>query len=170
VVTSGRSLLLLIERRRNALQHLASGRAFATAGSRLSLMAQRLDDVGLRLESACRAHVQRKNGLFRTSAARLTRLDLKRRLDQTAGSLISQVKRLQHGVEHVLQAKQHDLGGVAASLNAYSPLAALQRGYAIVRKENRQVVKSVRDIHVGEDVRVYLHHGELSCRIQGMKS
>jgi exodeoxyribonuclease VII large subunit len=170
VEAAGRSLLLMIERRRSALQRLASGRAFGTTERRLSVAAQRLDDLTLRLEASCHSLLRRKGERCLESASRLGRLDLHRRLGEAAGLLETRMRLLQRSAEQILQAKRNTLAQAAGTLNAYSPLAALQRGYAIVRKENRQVVKSVRDVHVGEDVRIFLHHGELTCRIQGMKS
>jgi exodeoxyribonuclease VII large subunit len=162
--------LLIIERKRSALERAASNRAFASAESRLSSIAQRLDDFTLRMQGACRRNVERGSDRLGRAQERLGRVDLGRMLDRGREELELGLKNLEHGVRHVLGQRRADFETLGANLHAYSPLGVLQRGYAIVRKENRQIVKSVRDVHVGEDVRVHLHQGELTCRIQGMKS
>jgi exodeoxyribonuclease VII large subunit len=58
------------------------------------------------------------------------------------------------------------LGIVAASLDALSPLAVLQRGYAIADDEAGKMLRAARDVRVGERVRVRLASGALRCRVE----
>jgi len=167
---SRQEVMLIIERKRNTLERLASNRAFASAESRLAFIAQRMDELTFRMERACRSNVARDSDRLIRIRERFDRIDLGRMLERGREDLQLVLKNLEQGVRYVLEQRRVDFETAASNLHAYSPLGVLQRGYAIVRKENRQIVKSVRDVHVGEDVRVHLHQGELTCKIQGMKS
>ena len=50
------------------------------------------------------------------------------------------------------------------TLHAVSPLATLERGYAIVFDERDAIVRRAADVAVGERVRVMLGEGELRLR------
>ncbi len=54
----------------------------------------------------------------------------------------------------------------AAQLNALSPLAVLGRGYAIVQKENGEVLRSAGDAEAGENLTVRLTDGVLTCSVK----
>jgi exodeoxyribonuclease VII large subunit len=51
-------------------------------------------------------------------------------------------------------------------LNALSPLAVLERGYAIGFIENK-VVKSIDDVTIGDKFRLRLTNGYLSAQVLG---
>jgi exodeoxyribonuclease VII large subunit len=50
-------------------------------------------------------------------------------------------------------------------LHSVSPLAVLERGYAIVRNDRNQVVKSTAELTRGEPVRVRLAQGEFTAQV-----
>jgi len=58
------------------------------------------------------------------------------------------------------------LMGLENRLTALSPLAVLQRGYAVVTK-NKQVVVSRSQVQVGDALRVRLRDGEFDARVSG---
>ena len=164
------SLLLLIERKRSTLERLAANQAFASAEGRIESISQRLDQMTFRMERAWRGYRAQRLNLFDRLDSRLHRINLGRLLGEAAERLEMELRLLRQTGNQLMARKRREFETLAGTLNAVSPLAVLQRGYAIVRKENRQIIKSVRDVHIGEDVRVHLHQGELNCRIQGMKS
>jgi exodeoxyribonuclease VII large subunit len=59
------------------------------------------------------------------------------------------------------------LGLAAASLDALSPLAVLQRGYAIAQKEDGSLLRDANQISIGEKVRVRLAKGRIDARVEG---
>ncbi len=54
----------------------------------------------------------------------------------------------------------------AASLDALSPLAVLNRGYALAEDENKRLLRSVRDVRTGATVRLRLADGRMQCRVE----
>ncbi|MDA1192329.1 MAG: exodeoxyribonuclease VII large subunit [Candidatus Poribacteria bacterium] len=60
-----------------------------------------------------------------------------------------------------LERQRNRLSRVAASLNALSPLATLERGYAIAFDGNDRVLKDAGDVSSNDAIRVRLDRGEL---------
>jgi exodeoxyribonuclease VII large subunit len=54
----------------------------------------------------------------------------------------------------------------AAALDALSPLAVLQRGYALAEGEGGRLLRAAPSVGVGERVRVRLAEGALCCRVE----
>ena len=52
-----------------------------------------------------------------------------------------------------------------SKLDAMSPLKVLSRGYAMTRKENGEVVRSVKQVEAGERISVSLSDGKLSATV-----
>jgi exodeoxyribonuclease VII large subunit len=63
------------------------------------------------------------------------------------------------GILHLLQLQRERLSGVAARLDALNPLAVLQRGYAVVRRDGR-LVRSISQVEHGDRLAVRVSDGE----------
>src|SRR5438128_4626786 len=66
-----------------------------------------------------------------------------------------------------LEAAHQRLGLAAAALDALSPLAVLQRGYAIAQDKDGQLLRDSRSVSIGDPVRLRLGKGRLNCRGEG---
>ena len=60
-----------------------------------------------------------------------------------------------------------DLGRLAASLNALSPLASLGRGYAIARDDDGRIVKSVEQVEKGQHLELLVADGTVDATVEG---
>ncbi len=59
-----------------------------------------------------------------------------------------------------------ELARLAASLNAFSPLAALTRGYAVVKRlPDKKIVRAFDQAPVGTEIDITLSQGELRCTV-----
>jgi exodeoxyribonuclease VII large subunit len=56
-----------------------------------------------------------------------------------------------------------------SQLNAYNPLAVMERGYSIVYSEEKQLVKSVKKVQLGDKVNIQLKDGNIDCQVWGME-
>jgi len=65
-----------------------------------------------------------------------------------------------------LENARQRLGLAAASLDALSPLAVLQRGYAIVQDREGRLLRDGASVAVGDTVRMRLAKGRLDCRVE----
>lgn len=61
------------------------------------------------------------------------------------------------------------LGLAAASLDALSPLAVLQRGYAIAQSEDGRLLRDATSVSIGGSVRVRLAKGTLGARVESIE-
>ena len=75
-------------------------------------------------------------------------------------------KNLSHAGESMLAAPRRKLGALAASVDALSPLKVLGRGYAMMTDQRGQVVRSVRDIQIDDDLSITLGDGTARCRVE----
>ena len=75
-------------------------------------------------------------------------------------------KEMSHAGESLLAAPRRKLGALAASIDALSPLKVLGRGYAMVTDRTGQVVRSVRDIQIDDDLSIILGDGTARCRVE----
>jgi exodeoxyribonuclease VII large subunit len=65
---------------------------------------------------------------------------------------------------HTLALRHAGLAGLQARLAALSPLATLERGYALVRKEDTgAVVRSVGQVSTGEGLTIRVADGEFDA-------
>lgn len=62
------------------------------------------------------------------------------------------------------------LGGLEISLAALSPLAVLQRGYAIVTKKDGRLVRSVAQLLPGDEILVRLPDGSFAAQVSLLRS
>jgi exodeoxyribonuclease VII large subunit len=74
--------------------------------------------------------------------------------------LVSMVQTMQNN----LQKSDHQLNKILATLNVVSPLATLERGYAIALFENK-VIKAKSDVKMGDIIQLRLAQGLLSCAV-----
>jgi exodeoxyribonuclease VII large subunit len=65
-----------------------------------------------------------------------------------------------------LEASRRTLDRLHAGLVQLSPLAVLERGYAVVQTEAGVIVRSSADVAAGDALRVRLHQGRLGVRVE----
>ncbi len=131
----------LLREKRHHLQQLAANRAFVDAHSRLRFYLQRLDDLNGRL--------------VRVLPSRLEPLHQKLAISDR--ELFRQMQTYLHALRTRVQSREQQL-------QAYSPLAVLERGYAIVTAENGSVVRDARLLTDNERVKVRVAKGEFKAR------
>jgi exodeoxyribonuclease VII large subunit len=72
-------------------------------------------------------------------------------------------------MEKQLDEARTQLGLAAASLDALSPLAVLQRGYAIAEDADGKLLRDAKSVSVGDLVKVRLAKGSLATRVEGIE-
>lgn len=76
-------------------------------------------------------------------------------------------KRLRTATARRLEQRAQTLAQLARGLNAVSPLATLQRGYAIVRRsDNDAIVRSASEVSRGDELRALLAEGEIELQVR----
>jgi exodeoxyribonuclease VII large subunit len=129
---------------RSFLAAKVGSRGFVVAETRIRRVMQRVDDLTFRLEQAgrSRAFIQ----------GRAHRVELCE-------------QRLAAAVRRALKNCHQSFGRIAHTLDALSPLAVLERGYAICLTPEGRVVRSSDAVDVDSDVKVRLHEGTLLTKV-----
>jgi exodeoxyribonuclease VII large subunit len=131
----------------------------------LHRMEQRIDDLGFRMENAVRQQIRGELRHVSDLAGAVMRHDPRQQLAHARGHFDACRTRLERTLERTLEARRARLGALDARLNSLSPLAVLERGYALVLDANGGLVRSVRQLAAGDDVTTRLSDGEFSSRV-----
>ena len=74
--------------------------------------------------------------------------------------------RINRASEHALHDSRSQLQSASARLHALSPLAVLDRGYALVQNSDGLVVRSVAQLTSGDRVTTRLSDGSFASRVE----
>ncbi|MET0256694.1 MAG: exodeoxyribonuclease VII large subunit [Luteibacter sp.] len=132
--------------------------------ARLARDGQRLEALRRRLVmSAGQSNALRRARLERLQA-RLAAQHPRLRLAPSQRRIADLRQRLGASISRRLERDRLRLTEQARTLHAVSPLATLERGYAIVFDEREAVVRRAGDVAVGDRLRIMLGDGELKVR------
>lgn len=114
------------------------------------------DSMGRRLSLTRQVLEQQQRALRRLSPQ--ARLDVYRQQVDDLG------QRADRALVNRLALRRSALAGLKARLAVLSPLATLERGYAIVRREDSgEVVRSVNQVHAGDGLEIRVQDGEFGA-------
>ena len=134
-------------------------------GDRLREQAQRLDDLDLRLRRAIAARHTDQRHRLGLAAHRLRSHTPAARLGSTGLALAGLRERSGRAMlQQLQQAKQH-VKLQQARLQSLAPQRTLERGYAIVRNDKGQLVRSVADINTGDTLSTQLADGSMESTV-----
>jgi len=135
-------------------------------GQRLRQQGQRLDELEQRLRLAWRGELRQRRAALGELSGRLHRHAPVHRVQQLQAHRDQLSRRLAAAMTLSLERGGRRLGSVTRALDAVSPLATLDRGYAIVsRTSDQAVLRDARFVEVGERVKARLAHGHLICTV-----
>ena len=135
-------------------------------GQRLRQQAQRLDDLEQRLRLSLRTQLRHREARLVGLNAHLLRHSPAPRIRQLGLDCSESLRRLHTAVEHRLSLYRARLSALMRELDAVSPLATLERGYAIVTvTETGKVVYDASEMRAGDRIEARLAHGSLSCTV-----
>ncbi len=156
----------LLARQRERMAWLS--RRLVHPGRRLQELAQRLDDVYARLGSMVQASIHRRHVELARLSARLSALSPAQRLSYLRGELGQCRLRLEQAMRNRLQREAARLQPVLRALHAVSPLATLERGYAIVSDSRARILRDAGAARIGDRVAARLARGRLLCTVEAI--
>lgn len=86
-------------------------------------------------------------------------------VDERQAAVRDSVERARRCLRHQLERAGDDTAHRLARVRALSPLATLERGYAVVQAESGQVVASADEVATGDRVSATLAHGRLELTV-----
>lgn len=128
---------------------------------------QALDHLQARLDKAMDRVLQRRQDrLIRLQTSPFLQSPL-RAIREKRLQLNLQRQRFIRGMEQQLQLNRHEIGRLAASLEALSPFKVLARGYSMTQKDDGTVVSMIQQVSVGDILRVRVSDGTIACTATG---
>jgi exodeoxyribonuclease VII large subunit len=116
------------------------------------------------LDSVCAVLRDRQTGLA-VAARRMSPQVLLREVVSVRDRLQGEGAKLLDAIRHFAKEHWDALAAVAGRFDAVSPFATLRRGYAIAEREDGALVTRLRDVAVGDALRVRLSDGRLHARV-----
>jgi exodeoxyribonuclease VII large subunit len=126
---------------------------------------QRIEGWARRLQASMERRLSLAREATGQQQAALRRFSPQARVDTHRQQVDDLTRRADRVLAHSLALRRSRLAGLEARLAALSPLATLERGYAIVRREDTgAVVRSVEQVRAGDELKVRVQDGEFGAR------
>lgn len=130
---------------------------------------QRLDEIQLRQHNTMRTVMRQQHTRLQYAQQRLRLGNPLLRLERQSQQLAYLWQRSLRNIQQALQHKQQQLALHAHALDTISPLATLQRGYAIAtRARDELIIRNCTQVNAGEAIDVRLGRGQLHCTIDSI--
>jgi exodeoxyribonuclease VII large subunit len=150
---------------RQALTELAQHGAFARMMDVIRQRQQKLDDLTHRMELAERLLLEKLLRRWETISSAIRHYDLRlvlsgmrKELDGGTAALVSVMRNVM--LQHKVRSDR-----LQTALESLSPLAILERGYALVFDSEGKLLKDIRSVKVGDEISTRLAHGELRAAV-----
>jgi exodeoxyribonuclease VII large subunit len=127
-----------------------------------------LSVLTVRLARATQAVIRERRSRLGELGAHLRAQSPRARLDSARQRADELERRLREAIRQANQRRAADVQQLVQLLRSVSPFAVLQRGYALVtRQDDGTVVRSPRQAPIGSQLQVRLAHGGLQARVEG---
>jgi exodeoxyribonuclease VII large subunit len=147
------------------LNRVPATRAETRISTLLHRSAQRLDELSFRLEGVLAAQVQLGRNHVADLAAAVLRHDPRQQVAHAREHLNDFRARLARTLERQVQIASSSLGSLDARLHSLSPLAVLDRGYALVIAADGAIVRSAAQLCAGDEVTTRISDGNFTSRV-----
>jgi exodeoxyribonuclease VII large subunit len=150
---------------RQALTELAQHGAFARMMEVIHQRQQKLDDLTHRLELAQRQLLEQMHRRWEMISAAIRHYDLRlvlsgihKQLDSGTAALVAVMRNVL--LQHRVRSER-----LQTALESLSPLAILERGYALVFDSNGLLLKDVSGLKLGDEISARLARGEFQAAV-----
>ena len=151
--------------RRQALGWLEKHLQQLHPGQTLRQQAQRLDELERRSLAVLHSALASRQAALAALHGRLQLHSPAGRIGELELRWRSAARRLGRAMQATLTARRQALAVNSRALNAISPLATLERGYAIVSTPDGTILRNARDTQPGERISARLGKGQLACTV-----
>lgn len=161
------SLQRMLSTRANAWQQMIGRLQRMHPGNVLVQLQQRTDELNRQLANSARNYIAVRQLAYAETRQRLRGATPLARIRRGMDRNHSLQNSLNHAFERRLDAARTRLAVAATNLNAVSPLATLERGYAIIRKAGSgEIVTDTAQLSQGERIEAQLAQGKLVASIE----
>jgi exodeoxyribonuclease VII large subunit len=151
--------------RRQALTWLEKHLQQLHPGQSLRQQAQRLDELERRSLAMLHSTLASRQAALAALHGRLQLHSPAGRIGELELRWRSAARRLGSAMQAILTARRQALAVNSRALNAISPLATLERGYAIVSTPDGTILRDARNVQPGARISARLGKGQLACTV-----
>lgn len=162
----GRGMRYRLIMGRQSLTELSQHGAFARMMDLIRRRQQRLDDLTNRLAHSQRKQLETQSRRFETLAAAVRHYDLRLVLGGVRKELNAKVAAMTAAARDLLLRRRSRLERLTSQMEALSPVAILERGYALVFDASGKLVKNAANVHAGEEIKARLARGEIIANVK----
>ena len=131
----------------------------------LKEQSQSLDNIEMRLANTVQGIISNAKQNFQLATSQIYQSSTLQRFENYEDRIKTNLRSLNFQMKNLIDKKKLMLESITTNLNAISPLAVLDRGYAIVMNENGQALKSSKNIKVGDTVTTRLGDGGFTSNV-----
>jgi exodeoxyribonuclease VII large subunit len=151
---------------RQQLTELAQHGAFGRMMDLIRRRQQRVDELTNRLAHAHRDLLEGQRRRLEALASAVGHYDLRLVLAGVGKELNAKVAAMAAAARNLLLQRRSRLERRTSQLEALSPVAILERGYALVFDSSGRLVKDAAQVKVGEDVMARLARGQIAATVK----
>ena len=151
---------------RQVLTETTQHGAFARMMDGINQRQQRLDDLTFRLEKSERRLIELHRRRWERASAAVRHYDARRVLAGIKRDLASHTATLGAAMKTALLRNRSRLDQMEHQLKALSPVAILERGYALVFDSSGKLVKDSSQVNSGDEISVKLARGKITARVE----
>jgi exodeoxyribonuclease VII large subunit len=151
---------------RQLLARVQVSRSQARVAALVRAREQQLDDLAARLEDAVCNPLRALERHVAQLWSSLLRHDPRQSLGRARERFAAGHARLYRSQERALHERSAAIGALDARLRSLSPLAVLERGYALVLDDRGELVRSATHVNAGDLVTTRLSDGAFTSRVE----
>lgn len=155
--------------KQDRLQALQKSYAFRYPKQLYEQKEEQLDRVLDGLLQAKERYMEKKLSKLQQLSFYLEKHHPSEKITQTKIAVERLQKQLQREMGSLLKEKEFTFVTAAQKLDTLNPLKVMMRGYGLVYNEEKQVLKSVKEVGLGDAVKVRLQDGVLDCNVWGVE-
>ena len=151
---------------RQGFTELAQHGAFGRIMDVIHRRQQKLDELSNRLAHAQRDIFERSRRRFEALAAAVRHYDARRVLAGIRQQLDSRMNAITAAARTLLLQRRARLDQLSGQIEALSPLAVLDRGYALVFDSSGRLIKDAKKVKLGQEISARLAQGSLVATVK----
>jgi len=154
---------------RNAQTVDLTGRQLAHPKQQLDARTNKLNQVSQRLHFNTISRLARQRDTLRHCRQRLQAQLPSKRIQKITADTVSLGRRMQRAQSQTQNRITQKFEALGGKLNAVSPLATLDRGFAIARDKQQLIIRSTGGISENDPVTIQLSEGSLDCKVEKVR-
>lgn len=132
---------------------------------KLAIQQQNISGLSNRLQLASRNTQNNQMARFNRQRQRLMQQTPTRYLKTSLSKTIASQHQLQNAIQRQLRILKQKHAGLGGQLDIVSPLSTLQRGFAVARDANANIVRDATQLAAGQRLQIALSKGEVECDV-----